>query len=261
MDVVILCGGQGARMREETEYRPKPMVDVGGRPLLWHIMRGFGHQGLDRFVLCLGYKGGLIKDYFLDYEAHTRDCTMRIGSAGREVPFWKAGETLELNGDESAFPQPLSQAAKGDYVVMALLERGAASMEAEVEVVAAAGLDGVSARATEDDVSAVAALEHVFIRTQRTVGFADAAHTGFTHRDTRTNLLGNITRWSCNRPAEHRKAQRALLGAIFDAAIAAYDARCKRGHRDTKIPLSRNKTDPLLRSRHRRNQCQPTCNE
>ena len=73
MDVVILCGGQGARIREETEYRPKPMVEVGGRPLLWHIMRLFGHHGLQRFVLCLGYKGSTIKDYFLNYEAMTQD--------------------------------------------------------------------------------------------------------------------------------------------------------------------------------------------
>jgi glucose-1-phosphate cytidylyltransferase len=79
MDVVILCGGQGARMREETEYRPKPMVEVGGRPLLWHIMRLFGHHGLARFVLCLGYKGSMIKDYFLNYEAMTQDCTVAIG--------------------------------------------------------------------------------------------------------------------------------------------------------------------------------------
>lgn len=80
MDVVILCGGQGARMREETEYRPKPMVEVGGRPLLWHIMRSFGHHGLNRFVLCLGYKGSMIKDYFLNYQAMTQDCTVAIGS-------------------------------------------------------------------------------------------------------------------------------------------------------------------------------------
>jgi glucose-1-phosphate cytidylyltransferase len=79
MDVVILCGGQGARMREETEYRPKPMVEVGGRPLLWHIMRLFGHHGLNRFVLCLGYKGSMIKDYFLNYEAMTQDCTVAVG--------------------------------------------------------------------------------------------------------------------------------------------------------------------------------------
>ena len=55
MDVVILCGGQGARMREETEYRPKPMVEVGSRPLLWHIMRLFGHHGLNRFVRQQGW--------------------------------------------------------------------------------------------------------------------------------------------------------------------------------------------------------------
>ncbi len=97
MEVVILCGGQGARMREETEYRPKPMVDVGGRPLLWHIMRGFGHHGLDRFVLCLGYKGNLIKDYFLDYEAHTRDCTVRIGGDRRVVAFHGPREDFEFS--------------------------------------------------------------------------------------------------------------------------------------------------------------------
>ena len=93
MDVVILCGGQGARMREETEYRPKPMVAVGGRPLLWHIMRLFGHHGLHRFVLCLGYKGSMIKDYFLNYEAMTQDCTVAVGGRrqvwyhGNQEPF------------------------------------------------------------------------------------------------------------------------------------------------------------------------------
>jgi len=93
MEVVILCGGQGARMREETEYRPKPMVEVGGRPLLWHIMRLFGHHGLNRFVLCLGYKGSMIKDYFLNYEAMTQDCTVAVGDRrqvwyhGNQEPF------------------------------------------------------------------------------------------------------------------------------------------------------------------------------
>jgi len=96
MDVVILCGGQGARMREETEYRPKPMVEVGGRPLLWHIMRLFGHHGLTRFVLCLGYKGSMIKDYFLDYEAHTRDCTVTIGRQ-REVCYHGETDPFEFS--------------------------------------------------------------------------------------------------------------------------------------------------------------------
>jgi len=91
MDVVILCGGQGSRMREETEYRPKPMVEVGGRPLLWHIMRLFGHHGLNRFVLCLGYRGSMIKDYFLNYEALTQDCTVAIGG-GRHVSYHGASD-------------------------------------------------------------------------------------------------------------------------------------------------------------------------
>jgi glucose-1-phosphate cytidylyltransferase len=77
--VVILCGGQGTRLREETEYRPKPLVDVGGRPILWHIMKHFAHHGLRDFVLCLGYRGNMIKEYFLNYEAMNNDFTIDLG--------------------------------------------------------------------------------------------------------------------------------------------------------------------------------------
>ena len=80
MKTVILCGGQGTRLREETEYRPKPLVDVGGRPILWHIMKGYAHHGHNEFVLCLGYRGQMIKEYFLNYEAMNNDFTVRLGS-------------------------------------------------------------------------------------------------------------------------------------------------------------------------------------
>ena len=62
MKVVILCGGLGTRLREETESKPKPMVEIGGKPILWHIMRTFAHHGYKEFVLCLGYKGEVIKN-------------------------------------------------------------------------------------------------------------------------------------------------------------------------------------------------------
>jgi glucose-1-phosphate cytidylyltransferase len=77
--VLILCGGLGTRLREETEYRPKPMVDVGGRPIVWHVMKSFAHYGLKDFVLCLGYKGQMIKEYFLNYEANNSDFTVQLG--------------------------------------------------------------------------------------------------------------------------------------------------------------------------------------
>ena len=67
MKTVILCGGLGTRLSEETEVRPKPMVEIGGRPILWHIMRGYAHWGFKEFVLALGYKGEQIKRYFVDY--------------------------------------------------------------------------------------------------------------------------------------------------------------------------------------------------
>lgn len=79
MQVVILCGGLGTRLREETEFRPKPMVNIGTRPILWHIMKTFASQGHADFVLALGYKGEMIKDYFLNYEAMNNDITVELG--------------------------------------------------------------------------------------------------------------------------------------------------------------------------------------
>jgi glucose-1-phosphate cytidylyltransferase len=79
MKVIILCGGLGTRLREETEYRPKPLVDVGGRPILWHIMKLYAHYGFHDFVLCLGYRGNMIKEYFLNYEAMNNDFTICLG--------------------------------------------------------------------------------------------------------------------------------------------------------------------------------------
>jgi glucose-1-phosphate cytidylyltransferase len=80
MKVVIFCGGMGTRLREETEVRPKPMVDIGGRPILWHIMKLYAQAGWKDFVLALGYKGDVIRDYFLHYEQHNRDVTVTLGS-------------------------------------------------------------------------------------------------------------------------------------------------------------------------------------
>lgn len=79
MKCIILCGGQGTRLREETEYRPKPMVEIGGRPILWHIMKYYSHFNVREFVLALGYKGSVIKDYFLNYEAMNSDFTVSLG--------------------------------------------------------------------------------------------------------------------------------------------------------------------------------------
>ena len=79
--VIILCGGLGTRLREETEIRPKPMVEIGGRPILWHIMKLYAAHGLRDFILCLGYKGHLVKEYFLNYRAHQSDFTIALGNS------------------------------------------------------------------------------------------------------------------------------------------------------------------------------------
>lgn len=78
--VIILCGGMGTRLREETEYKPKPLVEIGGKPILWHIMKIYAYYGFKDFVLCLGYKGNMIKEYFLNYEMLNSDFTIELGS-------------------------------------------------------------------------------------------------------------------------------------------------------------------------------------
>ena len=85
MQVVILAGGLGSRLMEETGTRPKPMVEIGGRPILWHLMKSFSHHGVERFVICLGYKGYVIKEYFANYFLHNADVTFDL--ARNEVDY------------------------------------------------------------------------------------------------------------------------------------------------------------------------------
>lgn len=79
MKVVVLCGGKGTRISEETEFRPKPLVRIGQMPILWHIMKIYAYYGFKDFILCVGYKGDMIKDYFLHYEAINNDFTVQLG--------------------------------------------------------------------------------------------------------------------------------------------------------------------------------------
>jgi len=83
--IFILCGGLGTRLSEETGLRPKPMVEIGGKPILWHIMRSYASHGFTRFVLCCGYKAEVIKDFFLNYHALNSDFTVDLAS--NEVAF------------------------------------------------------------------------------------------------------------------------------------------------------------------------------
>ena len=80
LKAVILAGGLGTRLREETEFRPKPMVEIGGRPILWHIMKHLSTHGISEFIVAVGYRGDIIKDYFLNYETRNNDFTIRLGS-------------------------------------------------------------------------------------------------------------------------------------------------------------------------------------
>src|SRR4051812_17992154 len=85
MKAVILAGGLGSRLSEETSLRPKPMVEIGGKPILWHIMKLYATAGIDEFIVCLGYKGYVIKEYFANYYLHTSDVTVDLRDGSMDV--------------------------------------------------------------------------------------------------------------------------------------------------------------------------------
>jgi len=85
MKTIILCGGEGTRMKEETEFKPKPLVNVGGRPILWHIMKIYAHYGYNEFILALGYKGDMIKEYFLNWRTFLNNFT--LSTKDNEITF------------------------------------------------------------------------------------------------------------------------------------------------------------------------------
>lgn len=104
MKVVILAGGLGTRLSEETSLKPKPMVEIGGKPILWHIMKMYSHYGFNEFVICLGYKGYIVKEYFANYFLHQSDVTVDMESNSikyhkSEAEPWKI--TLVDTGDQS----------------------------------------------------------------------------------------------------------------------------------------------------------------
>ena len=109
MKAVILAGGRGTRFSEETSLKPKPMVEIGGRPILWHVMKLFSAHGVHQFVICLGYRGYVIKEYFANYYLHSSDVTFDVARGSMEVHQetaqpWKV--THIANGEASATPSP-----------------------------------------------------------------------------------------------------------------------------------------------------------
>ncbi len=117
MKAVILAGGLGTRLSEETATRPKPMVEIGGKPILWHILKMYSHHGVNDFVICCGYKGYVIKEYFANYFLHMSDVTFDMRSNRMEVHHKRAepwNVTLVDTGDESMTGGRLRRVA--DYV-------------------------------------------------------------------------------------------------------------------------------------------------
>ena len=94
MKAVIFCGGKGTRLHEETEFKPKPLVQIGNMPILWHIMKLYAFYGVKEFILCLGYKGNAIKEYFLNFEQMSNDFTLNLRSPDKKIVYY-SDSTLE----------------------------------------------------------------------------------------------------------------------------------------------------------------------
>lgn len=104
MKAVILAGGLGTRIAEESDTKPKPMVEIGGKPLLWHIMKSYTHHGINEFVICLGYKGYIIKEFFFNYYRHMSDMTIDLKTGDHQILNSKAEDwqiTLVDTGPET----------------------------------------------------------------------------------------------------------------------------------------------------------------
>lgn len=136
MQVVILCGGLGTRLREETEFRPKPMVNIGVRPILWHIMKIYAYYGHKDFILALGYKGDMIKNYFCHYELMNNDVTIELGQPeqvrihqSHDEGGWRI--TLANTGEKSLKGARLKKVKKyvTDDIFMATYGDGLASVD------------------------------------------------------------------------------------------------------------------------------------
>ncbi len=117
MKAVLLAGGLGTRIREETEFRPKPMVEVGGRPILWHIMKNLSGYGITEFIVATGYKSSMIKEYFLNYEAQSNDFTVELGNrdslvfhGAHDEASWQV--TVAFTGDDTMTGGRVFRAAK-----------------------------------------------------------------------------------------------------------------------------------------------------
>jgi glucose-1-phosphate cytidylyltransferase len=114
--VVLLAGGLGTRLREETETRPKPMVEIGGYPILWHIMKTYAAQGFDEFVVCLGYKGHVIKEFFLNYKSRHGGLSVDLATGAFKMHEHEGGEKWKVHlidtGDETMTGGRIKRAAE-----------------------------------------------------------------------------------------------------------------------------------------------------
>ena len=119
-DVVILCGGRGTRLAPDTDIIPKPLVNVGGRAILWHIMAHYASYGFKRFILCLGYRGDLIREYFLNYHLRTNDFTLSMnGGAPRIVQHTSDGLDWEITFAETGLNAQTGARCSGSAVTSA----------------------------------------------------------------------------------------------------------------------------------------------
>ena len=175
MKVVILCGGQGTRLREVTEILPKPLVPIGDKPILWHIMKGYAAHGIKDFILCLGYKGDLIRDFFMQYHYHSTDTIVNLHD----------GKLLRPNGKRDIEDWTITFVNTGETTNTALrLYQVRKYLENDQYFMLTYG-DGVS----NVDINHV----YDFHRTKNTIGTITGVHPSSKYGEVKADSQGLIT--------------------------------------------------------------------
>ncbi len=207
MPVVILCGGKGTRLREETEFKPKPMVEVGGRPILWHIMKMYAHYGHKDFILCLGYRGAAIKEYFLNHKLYTQDFTLDLSKNSHNIFDSHASDDFTITfvdtGEDSLTAERLLIAEKYIEGDQFMLTYG----------------DGVS----DVDMHALHQFHNQQTATHGTIGTITGIHPKSKYGLVETNEHGVITRFQ-EKPLLHDYTNGGFM--VLNRAFLPY---CKPG--------------------------------
>lgn len=204
MKTVILCGGIGYRLKEETEFKPKPMVTIGNKPILWHIMKIYAHFGFNEFIIALGYKGDYIKEYFLNHQYFTHDFTLSTKNGKTTIHKRSAGEGID--DFRITFVDTGAETLPGERILR--IKDYIPKEDKEFMVTYGDGVGTVNLKQLV-----------AFHRKQKTVGTITGVHPRSKYGQVRINDAGKVTEF-VEKPALHEWVNGGFM--VFNTKFFSY---------------------------------------